>query len=70
VKRAQDSQQELVLKIYKSEDLKSYQKEIAVFQKLDEQNKRCNADGSPDHLVGFPRLISFLEGPNSTEILM
>lgn len=40
VKKADDPSQELILKIYKNEDMKSYLKEIAVFKKLGDMIKR------------------------------
>jgi|DEB0MinimDraft_12_1074336.scaffolds.fasta_scaffold18206_1 hypothetical protein len=36
VKLANENNKEVVLKVYKQDDIKSYQKEIAVFRKLTE----------------------------------
>ena len=44
MKQASDPSRELVLKIYKNDDMKSYLKEIAVFKKLDDMNKRQEND--------------------------
>jgi len=52
----------LVLKIYKSEDMKSYLKEIAVLKKLEEMKKRSQINSDTDEVVGFPEMISHLEG--------
>jgi len=40
VKQSDDPNRELVLKIYKNEDMKSYLKEIAVFKRLEDIMKR------------------------------
>ena len=43
--------------------MKSYLKEIAVFKKLDEMKKSVNPGSLENEgLVGFPEMISFLEG--------
>jgi hypothetical protein len=68
VKMADDDQKEVVLKIYKNEDIKSYFKEIAVFRKLMEI--KTNPDLMQEGYVGFPEMISNLEGNQSAEILM
>jgi hypothetical protein len=44
VKQTTDPSRELVLKIYKNEDMKSYLKEIAVFKRLDEMMKRTKSN--------------------------
>lgn len=56
-----------ILKIYQNEEIKSYQKEIEVFKKLETVRKDPK---SKDLIVGFPKLYSFLEGPDSSEIVM
>lgn len=68
VKLSNDSSKELVLKIYKNNDMKSYFKENAVFQKLEEKKKQL-ADEHED-LPGFPRVISTKESSTSAELLM
>ena len=50
--------------------MKSYLKEIAVFKRLDDMMKRRQKDEQLEPLVGFPDMISHLEGQKSAEILM
>ena len=50
--------------------MKSYLKEIAVFKRLDEMMKRTKSNTNLEPLVGFPDMISHLEGQKSAEILM
>jgi len=69
VKIANDNTREVVLKIYKNEDKKSYQKEITVFKKLAELKQNREVDHDLE-MVGFPELISSIDGKNSAEILM
>jgi hypothetical protein len=52
----------LVLKIYKNEDMKSYLKEISVFKRLDDMVKRRLHDSQLEPLVGFPDMLSHIEG--------
>lgn len=59
-----------MLKIYKNENLKSYLKEIAVFKKLNELKKQIKCGVEGEGLVGFPEMISYIEGNHSAEILM
>ena len=77
VKIANDLAQEVVLKIYKNEDIKSYLKEISVFKKVMEIKrglKDLHSQSIPPHItegvVGFPDMISHIEGQQSAEILM
>jgi hypothetical protein len=57
-----DPSRELVLKIYKNDDMKSYLKEISVFKRLDDMMKRRQNDSNMEPLVGFPDMISHIEG--------
>lgn len=62
---------ELILKVYKIQDMKSYIKEMTVMKKLqDEKNKFKNDKVNLEKFVGFPTSISFIEGQKSAEILM
>lgn len=63
VKLANDDSRELVLKIYKSDDMKSYIKELSVFKKLDEMYNRHldDSENLTEKIVGFPKMISNLE---------
>ena len=63
VKLANDDSRELVLKIYKSDDMKSYIKELSVFKKLDEMYNRHldDSENLTEKVVGFPKMISNLE---------
>jgi len=45
VKLSNDLSHEVVLKIYKNEDIKSYFKEVAVFKKLGELKKESSRNG-------------------------
>jgi virulence-associated protein VapD len=56
-----ETQEVFVLKLYKQEDLKSYTKEKNILIKLRDAGK-CH--------LGFPLLISIMEGPNHSELLM
>ena len=65
-KSSTDYEQESVLKIYKEDDIKSYIKEMAVFNCITEQQRL----GQSEKFIGYPKLLSALRGPNSAEILM
>lgn len=69
VKQHCDPSKELVLKIYKNEDMKSYLKEIAVFKNIEEYKKRQNEEGQ-EKIVGFPIMTSNREGQKTAELLM
>lgn len=56
-----ETQEVFVLKLYKQEDLKSYIKEKNILIKLRDEGK-CH--------LGFPLLISIMEGPNQSELVM
>ena len=68
VKQGNDSTKELVLKIYKNNDMKSYFKEIAVFRKLEEKQKQLAAER--EEMPGFPKILSTKESSSSAELLM
>ena len=75
VKIAADLAQELVLKIYKKEDIKSYLKETAVFKKIMDiknaiKDNKVIATHIADGVCGFPDMISHIEGQQKAEILM
>ena len=51
--------------------MKSYIKEMTVMKKInEEQNKYKHGSCQLEKFKGFPMAISFLEGPQSAEILM
>ena len=54
---------ELVLKIYKQKDLKSYFKEKAVLNHLEEHRRKNNKEKEEDteFSTGFPEVISKIE---------
>jgi len=60
-------EKESVLKIYNQDDIKSFTKEINVFNTIADAKKKA-ADS--EKFVGFPALISSIQGPDSAEILM
>ena len=57
---------ELVLKIYKSRDLKSYFKEKAVLNQLDDYFKKDDSQ----EVKGFPEIVSKKDNNKRAEILM
>ena len=54
---------ELVLKIYQKESMRTYLKEALVLDKIEELSKM-------EKIEGFPKVISKIQGPYSSEILM
>jgi hypothetical protein len=58
---------ESVLKIYYKDDIKSFTKELNVFNTIHEAREICE---DKEKFIGFPNLISELRGPESAEILM
>jgi hypothetical protein len=63
---------QIVLKVYKNEDIKSYLKEIVVFKKLNQMRSNLPENGNPgeEEFMGFPKMISNLQGASQAEILM
>lgn len=63
VKMTNDPSRQVILKVYKNDDIKSYTKELAVFNKLKQMKNNLPAD-LEDEVVGFPQMISNLQSEN------
>lgn len=70
VTKVGDPNHQIVLKIYKNDDIKSYYKEIAVFKKIAQMNHNLPEQSKIEDFGGFPALVSNLENHNQAEILM
>ena len=62
VKKLNDSDTELVLKIFKKDNQKNFLSELAIMSLLD-QKLKCGA-------VGFPQIVSSMQSEEQSEILM
>ena len=63
-------QREAILKQYSEKDIKSYIKEINVFNALTKAKLDESSDSAQEKFVGFPECIEFIETKQSAEILM